>query len=69
MNAIKFDGLLFLSIDKLVSYISRRYGSLAGVPEDHPQIAVVSALHGLNEEYFFDLEGLAVQRPRHDWPG
>ena len=66
--SIKFDGLYFTTLDALSAYIVDMYGSWAGVPDTHPQIAIVSALHGHNEDYYVESNGCAVQKPKDQWP-
>ena len=68
MISIKFDGLYFTILDALSAYIVDMYGSWAGVPDTHPQIAIVSALHGHNEDYYVESNGCAVQKPKDQWP-
>jgi hypothetical protein len=49
---IKFEGRHFHSLVDLAEYIAAGYGSWAGVPEDHPDRAVVDALCILNTDYY-----------------
>jgi len=52
MLYIRFDNHRFTSLQALVAYISAAYGSLRGVPDSHPDIAVVNALGSVNMDYF-----------------
>ena len=52
MLYIRFDNHRFTSLQALVAYISAAYSSLRGVPDHHPDIAIVNALGSVNMAYF-----------------
>ncbi len=60
--AIRFDDVLFVSIEALVDHCVDWYGSLYEVPEDHPQHAIIEGLALLNPEYYEIDEGEAIQK-------
>ena len=57
--SISFDGVRFTTLESLSEYIVAMYGSWAGVPENHPDIAIVKALCGHNSTYYY-VEGGVV---------
>lgn len=76
MLYIRFDNHRFTSLQALTSYISFNYGSLRGVPDHHPDIAVVNALGSVNIDYFDIItptmpynkaeDGILINKPEGD---
>ena len=68
MFAIKFDSVLFTDLETLSAYIAGAYGSWSQVPWFHPQAAIAESLAILNTSYYEERSGVAVYRPRSEWP-